>query len=1000
MSKTPAIDLKVGYLNVRGFTTEKFEYTLSLLDNGYHIVFISETWFVNQAHYQASPTFLISSPYPNRTSTSGHPPGGLMAFVRPSIRHMITSFTTTRTCLSITVFGLTFYALYLPPSLPVEQLVIPIADGTTPVILGDINTRFGSTFQDSTSGPRNRMNFFADLSSKYSLRHIPPTTGTTRVDHVYLSGQIKGQWESIDTGLHTDHPLIYLCIDIAPLVAPNPNPVTSTWRFYLKYLDEEAYSTALAKLFSELSQTFLQMCRTFENHHRSMVLPVKQEIINTLNFLLVDLVCQCAEQILGSYDASSVKMQLDQLPSLLNTASSTTAATRLFKRSQRMNSAKVFIHSRDPNITPVKDAVQFFEQVFAQKSSYTFKLPPVNLDEESFDIIKMFHHKAISSFIARYPTTKSCGLDGVHVRLLRALLPTPSGFISCLSQLFNIIAKTGCIPNSWNLSLISPIPKAPESQTINSFRPVSLTCMFRRCFEGVLLHGIEHSFRLAHLMEMHPFQGGFRRGFSCITHALTSSDSSYCGVKTRVFIDFSQAYDKVDVQILLHKLFKRSAPPLLIHIISALFTRCSSQVVVNGQLSPSFHRHSGLFQGSLLSPWLFNIYINDLAEQLSICQDPNDTFPCALLFADDIQLLASSNIQAQCMTDIVVTWAHNNAMSANLSKSGVCSVFQDTNIMLENDKLPVLSSYKYLGFPHSASTILWKDYTSKCILKARNLFKYVQTVSTHWPEWIRLTIYRTFIRPIFDYGAPLIWHWCQSLPTRKIALSEYENLQKECMSWVFSKSSPLSVLYSIAGIPTVTSRFEGMATTFTLHISTLSPGNPLLRILNSHKTPPWPDEFLSPRCLNTTLLQQFLNRDDPEVRLPTFIKKQYCLSFQTGSLTAIIKNSCRINHYGTDKLVYLRNVNARSLAIKWRCGHVGLHHLCPCQQLFSRSHLHSCQLLQNHPSITPAVYKRFTQEQESFSEFTYTILDSLLNHSEYEDFHSCCLSLLEMLTPA
>lgn len=65
MSKTPAIDLKVGYLNVRGFTTEKFEYTLSLLDNGYHIVFISETWFVNQAHYQASPTFLISSPYPN-----------------------------------------------------------------------------------------------------------------------------------------------------------------------------------------------------------------------------------------------------------------------------------------------------------------------------------------------------------------------------------------------------------------------------------------------------------------------------------------------------------------------------------------------------------------------------------------------------------------------------------------------------------------------------------------------------------------------------------------------------------------------------------------------------------------------------------------------------------------------------------------------------------------------------------------------------------------------
>jgi hypothetical protein len=163
MSKTKTAELRIAYLNVRGFTMEKFDYVTSLFELGHHIIFVSETWFVNQSQYQPSPLFLVSSPYPTRMLTTGHPPGGIMAFVKPSIRHMVSSFSATSTYISITAFGLTIYAVYLPSSLSVSEFSVQMPDNTIPVLIGDINTRFGQSFQDSTSGPKDRLTFFVNF---------------------------------------------------------------------------------------------------------------------------------------------------------------------------------------------------------------------------------------------------------------------------------------------------------------------------------------------------------------------------------------------------------------------------------------------------------------------------------------------------------------------------------------------------------------------------------------------------------------------------------------------------------------------------------------------------------------------------------------------------------------------------------------------------------------------------------------------------------------------
>ena len=178
--------------------------------------------------------------------------------------------------------------------------------------------------------------------------------------------------------------------------------------------------------------------------------------------------------------------------------------------------------------------------------------------------------------------------------------------------------------------------KIDGAKFINTFKPISLTSMLRRCFEKILLQTLSQGAYFKSVMTFSPLQAGFRKGFSTLSHALLSNDAAHFGIKIRVFIDLIQAYDRVSIALLLQKLREKNACLLLLSLIGALFTDCSSQVVINGVLSESFTRKFGLFQGSLLAPWLFDIYIDDVANCIAMLQDEDNPILPGLFFADDI----------------------------------------------------------------------------------------------------------------------------------------------------------------------------------------------------------------------------------------------------------------------------------------------------------------------------------------------------------------------------
>ncbi|KAF9397477.1 hypothetical protein BGZ76_008385, partial [Entomortierella beljakovae] len=87
----------------------------------------------------------------------------------------------------------------------------------------------------------------------------------------------------------------------------------------------------------------------------------------------------------------------------------------------------------------------------------------------------------LSLFWKKYPASKSCGSDGIHVLLLRAL-DSGSKLAKDTAMLFNIYLFLGVMPAVWNRTIIYPIQKHKDAKTIDQFRPISLTLMMRRTF--------------------------------------------------------------------------------------------------------------------------------------------------------------------------------------------------------------------------------------------------------------------------------------------------------------------------------------------------------------------------------------------------------------------------------------------------------------------------------------------------------------------------------------
>ena len=138
--------------------------------------------------------------------------------------------------------------------------------------------------------------------------------------------------------------------------------------------------------------------------------------------------------------------------------------------------------------------------------------------------------------------------------------------------------------------------------------------------------------------------------------------------------DISKALDKVWHEGLIFKLKQNGISGDLQHTLSDFLSNRMQRVVLNGQNMSWTIVHAGVMQGAILGPPFFLIYINDLADDLSIN---------VILFADGTFLFSvvhDVNASARELNDDlkkIYKWTFPRKMSFNsdLSKEARQVVF-------------------------------------------------------------------------------------------------------------------------------------------------------------------------------------------------------------------------------------------------------------------------------------------------------------------------------------
>ena len=146
------------------------------------------------------------------------------------------------------------------------------------------------------------------------------------------------------------------------------------------------------------------------------------------------------------------------------------------------------------------------------------------------------------------------------------------------------------------------------------------------------------------------------------------------------FVDLKAAFDTVDHGSLWHILKTLGAPPKIINLFRGLYGGAESSVRVNGTDSDTFPINSGVRQGCVAAPDLFNCIVDYILEQ--VCRqvpgvDLGKRNLGDLEYADDAALLATSLQQLRQALIVFSTEARKLGLIVNWGKTELMFVGDD-----------------------------------------------------------------------------------------------------------------------------------------------------------------------------------------------------------------------------------------------------------------------------------------------------------------------------------
>ena len=236
-----------------------------------------------------------------------------------------------------------------------------------------------------------------------------------------------------------------------------------------------------------------------------------------------------------------------------------------------------------------------------------------------------------------------------------------------LTDVINATITKGIFPSNAKLASVKPIYKKGSRLDVSNYRPISVISAFSKVmekhFESSMVDYINSI--------LSQYLSGFRKGYSC-QHLLlrfTEEWRKYLDqnkIVGALLMDLSKAFDCLPHDLLIAKLEAYGFDTKTLNIFKSYLNQRKQFVNINGTLSDILEILSGVPQGSILGPILFNIFINDLLIHIKSTNTHN--------YADDNTLSAYGDTVIEVTKSLekgaeeALSWFLSNGMSANADK--------------------------------------------------------------------------------------------------------------------------------------------------------------------------------------------------------------------------------------------------------------------------------------------------------------------------------------------
>ena len=346
------------------------------------------------------------------------------------------------------------------------------------------------------------------------------------------------------------------------------------------------------------------------------------------------------------------------------------------------------------------------------------------------DVNSEFSVELIDNIISEMSKGKAAGIDNLTIEHVQHAHPI---IVTILKRLFSCMVNYGVVPDLFGQGLTVPLIKDHENnsnnKTLDQFRAITISPVISKIFELCIFRNYSDYF------VTNPAQFGFKKQLGC-RHVIYcvkqivdhfSRSGSTVNICT---IDISKAFDKINYYILFSKLLKRHVPKNIVHTLVDWYTNSYIYVKWSGVISTCYKISSGVRQGGVLSPVLFNLYVDDVLVDLQRSQlgcVVKEHVLNSFMYADDLIILSILVSDLQRLIDIAVESLSNILLTVNSKKCCCMRVgkrFASSchNIKVGQTEIEWAKEFRYLGVYLTSGHVLKfnKEYGKKKFYRSIN----------------------------------------------------------------------------------------------------------------------------------------------------------------------------------------------------------------------------------------------------------------------------------------